>query len=113
MNKSRLFLLNFLLLALAGLTGFSSTHKKQKSTKLVNQATVDETTKKLDLSLPMPIDDKFDAKTTQAKSELITEKPKKIDRPLELGTQTILTPDPETEKVKSFDGAGITIKIKR
>jgi hypothetical protein len=51
--------------------------------------------------------------TTQIKPEFTIEKPKKIQRGLELDTQTIMSMEPEADKIKSVDGASITINLKR
>jgi hypothetical protein len=112
MKTHRLFLVGFLMLALSMLTGWRSHHHhkkhhvEQKSNEIVAPKT-------LDLSLPLQLENKFDAPITQAKSNFQIEKPKKIQREVELETQAIMSIEPEQDKIKSFDGAGLSINIKR
>lgn len=108
MKKYRLFLVGFLIVAISMLTGWRSHrhHKKHLVEMPIEEVT---TPKKLDLSLPLTIDDKADLPVTQSKIE----KPKKIKRDIELEPQTILSVEPENGKIKSFDGAGFSINIKR
>jgi hypothetical protein len=111
MKTRRLFLVSFLIVSVSMLTGWKSKHhKKHKIETPVEQENT--APKKLDLSLPLKINDKFDSKTTQAKNDLLI-KPKKIQRAIELEPQTIMSAEPEEDKIKSFDGAGFSINIKR
>lgn len=111
MNTYRLFLISFLGLTLTVLTGFNDSAKKQKTVKSIETPTVP---KVLDLSLPAQIENTIESKTTaQVKPEFTIEKPKKIQRELELDTQTIMSIEPEADKIKSVDGASITINLKR
>lgn len=111
MNTHRFFLISFLGVTLTGLTGFSDSTKKQKAVKSIETPTVP---KVLDLSLPAQIENTAESKTTaQVKPEFTIEKPKKIQRELELDTQTIMSIEPEADKIKSVDGASITINLKR
>jgi hypothetical protein len=108
MKKRRLVFVSFLIVTLSMLTGWRSHrhHKKHKVQTPIEEVVVP---KKLDLSLPLKIDEKADLPVTQSKIE----KPKKIKRDIELEPQTILSAEPEQDKIKSFDGAGLSINIKR
>ncbi len=106
MKTRRLFLVSFLIVAMSILTGWRSHHHKKNSTA---ESTTEITKPKtLDLSLPLKIEEKTDAPVTQIKIE----KPKKIQREIELETQAIMSIEPEKDKIKSFDGAGFAINIK-
>lgn len=107
MKKRHLFLVSFLIVAVSMLTGWRS-HRHHKKHKVEVPAEEIATPKKLDLSLPLNIDEKTDVPIMQSKIE----KPKKIKRDVELGTEAIMFPYPEQDKAKSFDGAGITINVK-
>ena len=112
MNTYRFFLISFLGLIFTGLTGFSDSTKKNKNIK--NIAVTNTAPKVLDLSLPAQIENTMGSKTTtQIKPEFTIEKPKKIQRELELDTQKIMSMEPEADKIKSVDGASITINLKR
>ena len=112
MNTYRFFLISFLGLIFTGLTGFSDSTKKNKNIKTIE--TTNTAPKVLDLSLPAQIDNTVGSKTTtQIKPEFTIEKPKKIQRELELDTQKIMSMEPEADKIKSVDGASITINLKR
>ena len=112
MNTYRFFLISFLGLIFTGLTGFSDSTKKNKNIKTIE--TTNTAPKVLDLSLPAQIENTVGSKTTtQIKPEFTIEKPKKIQRELELDTQKIMSMEPEADKIKSVDGASITINLKR
>ncbi len=108
MKTRRLFLVSFLIITVSMLTGWRS-HRHHKKHNV--EAPIEDVSmpKKLDLSLPLTIDDQTDFPVTQTKIE----KPKKIKRDIELEPQTILSAEPEQDKIKSFDGAGVSINIKR
>lgn len=111
MKTRRLFLVGFLIIAMSVLTGWRSHHhKKHRTVEPIAEITEPKT---LDLSLPLRTEDKLETPITQEKSALSIEKPKKIQRELELDTQSIMSVEPEAGKTKSFDGAGITINLKR
>jgi hypothetical protein len=112
MKMRRLFLVSFLILALSILTGWRSHrhHKKHSVETPIEEVSKPKT---LDLSLPLKYDDKFSAKMPVIKSDLPIEKSKKIQRDLELNPQAIMSIEPEQDKIKSFDGAGFAINIKR
>lgn len=111
MKTRRLFLVSFLIMAVSLLTGWKSWHQKHKTeTPISTQEEIRP--KPLDLSLPLKINDKFDTKTTQAKSDLLIEKPKKIQRKVELEADTLAFPFPEAEKTQDVDGASIRLNIK-
>lgn len=111
MKTHRLFLVSFLIVTVSMLTGWRShRHKKHKVEKDIAQVSMPKT---LDLSLPLKIEDKTEISMTQAKSDFKIEKPKKIEREVELDTQAIMSIEPEADKIKSFDGAAITINVKR
>lgn len=111
MKTRRLFLVSFLIVAISMLTGWRSHHhRKHRAVEPIAEMSKPKT---LDLSLPLETENKFNAPITQAKSDFSIEKPKKIQRALELDTQSIMSVEPEAGKTKSFDGAGITINLKR
>ncbi|MEN9898032.1 MAG: hypothetical protein RLZZ66_1681 [Pseudomonadota bacterium] len=113
MNTYRFFLISFLGLVFTGLTGFSDSTTKHKTVKTIETS---PPPKVLDLSLPAQIENTVEFKTTsqvKIKPEFTIEKPKKIQRELELDTQTIQSIEPEADKIKSVDGASITINLKR
>ena len=96
MNTYRFFLISFLGLIFTGLTGFSDSTKKNKNIK--NIAVTNTAPKVLDLSLPAQIENTVGSKTTtQIKPEFTIEKPKKIQRELELDTQNIMSMEPEPD----------------
>ena len=111
MKTRRLFLVGFLIVAMSMLTGWRSHHHKK--VKMITPLTAISEPKKLDLSLPLKIEDKFAVNSSHAKSDLPFDKPKKIQREVELETQAIMSIEPEQDKIKSFDGAGFAINIKR
>ena len=108
MKTRRLFLVSFLIVAMSILTGWQSHrhHKKHHTDTQIEEITPEPKT--LDLSLPLKIDEKADLPFMQSK----TEKTKRNQRKVELGTEAIMFPYPEQDKAKSFDGAGITINVK-
>ncbi len=112
MKIHRLFLVSFLIVTVSMLTGWRShhRHKKHKVEKDIAEVSMPKT---LDLSLPLKIDDKTEISLTQAKSDFKIEKPKKIGREVELDTQVIMSIEAEADKIISFDGAAITINVKR
>lgn len=112
MKTRRLVLVSFLMVTVSMLTGWRSHrhHKKESSENPIEEVSKP---KKLDLSLPLKIEDKPSNFITQAKSNYKIDKPKKIEREVELEPQTIMSAEPEADKIKSFDGAGFAINIKR
>lgn len=111
MKIRRLFLVSFLIVAVSMLTGWRShRHKKHKVEKEVAEVSVPKT---LDLSLPLNIEDKKIENKFLPISQVKIDKPKKIQREVELDTQAIMSIEPEADKIKSFDGAAITINVKR
>jgi len=111
MKKRRVFLISFLIVAMSMLTGWRS-HRHKKHRTVEPTAKIAEP-KALDLSLPVRTEDNPTISITPEKSVVSVEKPKKIQRELELDTQSIMSIEPEAGKTKSFDGAGITINLKR
>ena len=110
MKTRRLFLVSFLIVIMSMLTGFRwHHHKKHDVVELTVKTSAPKT---LDLSLPLQAENKFYPSITQAKSSFTIEKSKKIQQEVELGTEAIMSPYPEQDKIKSFDGAGITINVK-
>lgn len=110
MKIRRLFLVSFMMVALSMLTGWRGYHHHHHRKHRATTPTAEMSApKSLDLSVPLRIEDKSDAPVTQTKIE----KPKKIQRDLELDTQAIMSIEPEADKIKSFDGAGISINLKR
>ncbi|MDD5228607.1 MAG: hypothetical protein PHN45_09545 [Methylococcales bacterium] len=112
MKTRRLFLVSFLIVVMSMLTGWRSHHHHSKHHVEQQLSEISEP-KMLDLSLPLQIENKFDAPITQAKSDFVVEKSKKIQREVELDTQAIMSIEPEQDKIKSFDGAALTINVKR
>jgi hypothetical protein len=108
MKTRRLILVSFLIVTVSMLTGWRS-HRHHKKHNVESPIEEVVSPKKLDLSLPLNIDDKADLPATPSKIE----KPTKIKRDIELEPQTILSAEPENGKTKSFDGAGLSINIKR
>ena len=80
MKAHRLFLVSFLIVAMSMLTGWRSHHENKKHHANAITSKMSEP-KTLDLSLPLQVERKFDAPITQAKSDFLIEKPKKIQRP--------------------------------
>ena len=79
----------------------------------------DELEKPLDLSLPYVDSENAELKREQkpaaqngVPSIFVPETKKKV-RSLELDGDFLMSPEPEAEKLKSVDGAGIVIKLKR
>jgi hypothetical protein len=113
MKIRRLFLVSFLIVTVSALTGWRS-HRHHKKHKVEKEVVEEQAPKTLDLSLPLKIDDKKnDTKFLPEPQQVKIEKPKKIEREVELEPQTILSAEPEADKIKSFDGAGFMINIKR
>lgn len=111
MKTRRLFLVGFLIVAMSMLTGWRS-HRHHKKHHVETPPVESSEPKTLDLSMPLKDEDNANVKTTTTKSDLTVEKPKKIQREVELSTEAIMFPYPEQGKTKSFDGAGITINVK-
>lgn len=112
MKTRRLFGVSFLIVTISLLTGWKSRHHKKHKTGTPVLTQEEIKPKQLDLSLPLKTNDKLDAQTTQTKSDLLIEKPKKIQRKVELEADTIMFPFPETEKMQDVDGAAIKINVK-
>lgn len=113
MKTHRLFLISFLIVTLSILTGWRS-HRHHKKQNVESEVTQEQLPKKLDLSLPLEIEDKKnETKFLPAPQQVKIDKPKKIQRDVELEPQSIMSAEPEADKVKSFDGAGFSINIKR
>ncbi|GDX84758.1 hypothetical protein LBMAG43_08000 [Methylococcaceae bacterium] len=110
MKKYRVFLVVFLIVAMSMLTGWRSHHRKHPTVESTTEIAEPKT---LDLSLPMRTENNTTIPITPEKSVISIEKPKKIQRELELDTQSIMSIEPEAGKIKTFDGAGITINLKR
>ncbi len=75
--------------------------------------------KPLDLSVPFKDTENADLKierksTAQSRAtNIFAPETNKKSRPLELDSGFLMSPEPEVEKQKSVDGAGIVIKLKR
>jgi hypothetical protein len=102
------------------LNGQAMARNKAKLEKAPTTNTSVEVQKPLDLSVPFKVttDDKQvelqpDTAATKKQTDLFVIKPKTDDAPLQLKGHVFLTPDQETEKRKSFDGAGIVINLKQ
>ena len=77
----------------------------------------DELYKPLDLSVPFTDQDSLDSLKEQSLGQtpalnLFDNKTKKPSRPLELKGGFLMSPEPEMEKKKTVDGAGISINVK-
>lgn len=77
----------------------------------------DELYKPLDLSVPFNDQDSLDSLKEQSLGQtpalnLFDNKTKKPSRPLELKGGFLMSPEPEMEKKKTVDGAGISINVK-
>jgi hypothetical protein len=74
--------------------------------------------KPLDLSVPFKSSENADLKNEQKstaqsrETNIFAPETKKKPRPLELDGDFLMSPEPEAEKQKSVDGAGIVIKLK-
>jgi len=77
-----------------------------------------ELEKPLDLSIPFKNSENADLKIEQKsavqsqETNIFAPGTKKKSRPLELDSDFLMSPEPEAEKQKSVDGAGIVIKLK-
>lgn len=115
MKTHRLFLVSFLIVVISTLTGWRSHHRKHR---VDTPITATSEPKMLDLSLPLHVKYKSDFRITQAKLVMpetnnFFEKSTYSHRALELKPQAIMSIEPEEGKIKSFDGAGIFINLKR
>ena len=78
----------------------------------------DEFEKPLDLSVPFKNPENADLKIEQKSAtqsrvtNIFAPETKKKSRPLEVDGDFLMSPEPEAEKRKSVDGAGIVIKLK-
>lgn len=133
MKKYRLFLLGFISVSWVFLSGFnksvvSQNEAKQKNT-LAKQAVVKgsnadktgndagkEKQRSLDLSVPLEDSDLSGQNNKAADNEehgLFANESKKQVSPIELKGGWVTSPEPEVEKRKSVDGAGIVIDLKQ
>ena len=96
-------------------------HKSKKKTVVITppiEIDPDQLYKPLDLSVPFNEQDSFDLLTDKKKngqnqtSDYFDTKTKAKPRALELNGNFITSPEPEIEKKKTFDGAGISINVK-
>lgn len=130
MTNYRIFLLIFLTVAWVFLSGLNQavdyampTEETQKTDSAGagdNRPTQgDELEKPLDLSLPYVDSENAELKREQKPtaqsgvSNIFFPETKKKVRSLELDGDFLMSPEPEAEKLKSVDGAGIVIKLKR
>jgi hypothetical protein len=85
----------------------------------INPVKRNEPKKPLDLSIPFNNSDNADPKIEQKSAaqngvkNIFAPETKKKRRPLELDGDFLMSPEPEAEKLKSVDGAGIVIKLKQ
>jgi hypothetical protein len=83
-----------------------------------NHSERDEFEKPLDLSIPFKNSENADLKIEQKsarqsqETNIFASGTKKKPRSLELDSDFVMSPEPEAEKQKSVDGAGIVIKLK-
>ena len=83
-----------------------------------NPVNYNELEKPLDLSVPFNNTENADLKIEQKSAtqnrvnNIFAPETKKKPRPLELDGDFLMSPEPEAEKRKSVDGAGIVIKLK-
>jgi len=84
-----------------------------------NPVKSNEFEKPLDLSIPFKNSENADQKVEQKstaqgrETNIFATEAKKKPRSLELDGDFLMSPEPEAEKQKSVDGAGIVIKLKR
>ena len=79
-----------------------------------NHPTSNEPEKPLDLSVPFKDSGKTEQTSAVQNTEttIFASETKKKPRSLELDGQFLLSPEPEVEKQKSVDGAGLVIRLK-
>jgi hypothetical protein len=136
MTSYRRLLLSFIAVSWVFLSGFNqavnntSTEKSQKTKQATIKAKKDdvadehnpvnynELEKPLDLSVPFNHTENADLKIEQKSAtqnrvnNIFAPETKKKRRPLEVDGDFLMSPEPEAEKQKSVDGAGIVIKLK-
>jgi hypothetical protein len=89
-----------------------------ESAKDNNHPDNNEFEKPLDLSIPFKTTETTDLKvekksiTQSSEANIFASETKKVPRKLELDGDFLMSPEPEAEKLKSVDGAGIVIKLK-
>lgn len=98
-------------------------HRQKKDKRLVaagNKASTDtERQKSLDLSIPFNAFENTLRKiepskmTQEDSSNIFTTKKQRKPRPVDLHGQMLMSQEPEIDKQKSLDGAGIVITLKR
>ncbi len=110
MKKSVLFFFLFIGLSMAFLTGYKKHKHSQKTPK--NSTEMIEPQKTLDLSIPFSPEQFKSKEPIQLQSNFTIEKQKKKESPVMIDTHSIMSIEPENEKTKSFDGAGININLK-
>jgi len=135
MKNYRLLLVGFVSVSYVFLSGFNQAVDKSPTpqdvkkhhaakhpdTVLTDKAKVDDA-KELQrpLDLTIPFKDAKDAEesgqagdgTQGAADALFAPKPKKTEQPVQLKGGWLMSPEPEEEKKKSVDGAGIIIDLK-
>lgn len=129
MRNKRLFIL-IVTVALPVLGGFKSPAKPiQDKPQTKNSATKEPLDKPsavakppLDLTMPLKAADEADESAPAVEKsppnathmdDLFMNKPKTADLPFQLKGDLLISPEPEVEKKKTVDGAGITIDIKQ
>ncbi|MEY3807075.1 MAG: hypothetical protein RI893_51 [Pseudomonadota bacterium] len=143
MNNSRFFLLGFVTVLLVFLTGFEkaddtvekstnvtgtqinkeesaiATKKNKKKPSVLRINDEAELQKSLDLSMPFELSENILPKTEQSTvipgelSNIFATEKKKKPRPVDLNGQMLMSQEPEADKQKSMDGAGILINLKQ
>lgn len=139
MKNYQLFLLSFMAVPWLFLSGFTNpavadnlkpkavaeSHKTGRHGNTTEQPAMgqEQQAKPLDLSVSFKaiengggntaaITPSPDKTSTNAMANLFAPEPKKTTRPLQLKGDLLMSPEPEAEKRKSVDGAGIVINVK-
>jgi hypothetical protein len=95
----------------------SKSNKKKLSVLRVNDDA--ELQKSLDLSMPFELSENMQLKPEQSTvipgelSNIFATEKKKKPRPVDLDGQMLMSQEPEADKQKSMDGAGILINLKQ
>ena len=92
--------------------------RRNRVVEIRNTNQFDEFVKPLDISIPVISLEPDDMKAVKKKNEddqsneFFDPKPKKRRRSLELDGNFLMSPEPEVERKKTVDGAGISINVK-
>ncbi len=127
MKNYLLFIVGFVAISWLFLTGFTNpvangtAKQKTAAEPLKAQRNDDNQMKPLDLSVPFkaiksaenaPIKIQGEKTVQKGITNLFAPEPEKETQPLQLKGGLLMSPEPEVEKSKSVDGAGIFINVK-